>query len=138
MSQVGVNKVILIGNVGNDPDVRFSPSGTPMASFSLAVNESFKKKNGEKEARCEWFRCVCWARLAEITGEYVTRGRKVFLEGSLRTRKYDDRNGQARTITEVVVARLQLLDSRKNGDTPQQAPAASSTAKTTEDDSIPF
>ncbi len=109
MSEIGVNKIMLLGRSGGDADLKFTPAGTPVANFSLAVNESFKTRDGEKADRVEWFRCVCWNKLGEIAGQYVTRGKLVFVEGRLQTRKYDDRNGNGRTVTEVVVRQLRLL-----------------------------
>jgi single-strand DNA-binding protein len=115
MSQQGVNKVIVLGNVGNDADLKFTAGGKPVANFSVAVNESFKNSNGEKVDRVEWFRCVAWNGLAEVCGQYLTRGKQVYVEGRLQTRKYDDKSGNARTITEVVVSTLRLLGGSKNG-----------------------
>ena len=109
MSEPGVNKIMLLGRSGGDADLKFTPAGTPVANFSLAVNESFKTRNGEKAEHVEWFRCVCWNKLGELAGQFVTRGKLVFVEGRLQTRKYDDRNGNGRTITEVVVRQLRLL-----------------------------
>ena len=86
-----------------------------MASFSLAVNESFKTRDGEKNDRVEWFRCVCWNKLAEISGQYVTTGKLLFVEGRLQTRKYDDRQGNARKVVEVVVTQLRLLGGNRGG-----------------------
>jgi len=109
MSEPGVNKIMLLGRSGGDADLKFTSAGTPVANFSLAVNESFKTRNGEKAEHVEWFRCVCWNKLGELAGQFVTRGKLVFVEGRLQTRKYDDRNGNGRTITEVVVRQLRLL-----------------------------
>jgi single-strand DNA-binding protein len=109
MSEIGVNKIMLLGRSGGDADLKFTPAGTPVANFSLAVNESFKTRDGQKADRVEWFRCVCWNKLGEIAGQYVTRGKLVFVEGRLQTRKYDDRDGNGRTVTEVVVRQLRLL-----------------------------
>ena len=115
--------------------MKFTAGGKPGASFSLAVNESFKSRDGEKNDRVEWFRCVCFNKLAEITGQYVTTGKLLFLEGRLQTRKYDDREGNARKVIEVVVSQLRLLaggngsangkHERKEGVTPRQRQAAS-------------
>ena len=109
MSELGVNKIMLLGRSGADADLKFTPAGTPVANFSLAVNESFKTRNGEKAEHVEWFRCVCWNKLGEIAGQFVTRGKLVFVEGRLQTRKYDDRDGNGRTVTEVIVRQLRLL-----------------------------
>jgi len=120
-----------------------------VANFSLAVNESFKSRDGEKNDHVEWFRCVCWNKLAEIAGQYVTTGKLLFLEGRLQTRKYDDREGNARKVVEVVVAQLRLLGGNHggsgNGNTERRetADGLPRTGNTQEqanslDDSIPF
>ena len=109
MSELGVNRIVLIGRSGGDADLKFTAGGKPVASSSLAVNESFKTRDGEKADRVEWFRCVCWNRLGEIAGQYVSKGKLVFVEGRLQTRKYDDREGNARKVVEVVVTQLRLF-----------------------------
>ncbi|KTD75468.1 single-stranded DNA-binding protein [Legionella waltersii] len=109
----GINKVILIGNVGVDPEVRYLPNGSAVATISLATSESWKDKNtGEKQDRTEWHRIVCFNRLGEIVGEYVRKGSKLYIEGSLRTRKWQDQQGQDRYTTEIVASDIQMLDSR--------------------------
>jgi len=133
MSELGVNKVVLVGRAGGNAELKFSAGGKPVASFSLAVNESFKTRDGEKNDHVEWFRCVCFNKLAEIVGQYVTTGKLLFIEGRLQTRKYDDREGNARKVIEVVVTQLRLLASgngsangnseRPGGTTPPQRPA---------------
>jgi len=113
---IGVNKVIIAGNVGKDADLRYTQSGKAVANFSVAVNETFKNRNGEKEQRVEWFRCVTWQRIAEVVGEYVTRGRPILVEGRLQTRTWTDREEIERTTFEVVVRSLHLLDRAPNGE----------------------
>ena len=111
-----VNKVILVGNVGKDPEVKYSPSGTPMAKFSLATNERFKDRSGEWQERVDWHRVVAWQRLAEIVGEFVRTGSKVYIEGKLQTSSWEDRqSGQTRYRTEIVARDLVLLGSPGNG-----------------------
>lgn len=109
MSQQGINKLIVLGHVGSDADLKFTAGGKPVANFSVAVNESFKNSNGDNVERVEWFRCVAWNGLAELCGQYLTRGKQVYLEGRLQTRKYDDKEGKPRTATEVVVSTVRLL-----------------------------
>ena len=109
MSELGVNKIVLVGRAGGNAELKFTAGGKPVASFSLAVNEWFKSRDGEKNDRVEWFRCVCFNKLAEIAGQYITTGKLLFLEGRLQTRKYDDREGKARKVIEVVVSQLRLL-----------------------------
>jgi single-strand DNA-binding protein len=105
-----VNKVILIGNVGQDPDIRYTPSGAALAKFSIATNERFKDKSGEWQARVDWHNVVAWQRLAEIVGEYVKKGSKVYIEGKLQTSSWQDRNSsETKYRTEVVARELVLL-----------------------------
>ncbi len=109
----GVNKVILVGNIGGDPEVRHMPNGNAVTTLSVATSEAWKdKQTGEKQERTEWHRVVCFNRLGEIAGEYLRKGAKVYLEGSLRTRKWQDPQGQDRYTTEIVAAELQMLDSK--------------------------
>jgi single-strand DNA-binding protein len=109
----GINKVILVGNVGLDPEVRFLPNGNAVTNISIATSESWKdKQTGEKQERTEWHRVVCFNRLGEIVGEYVKKGSKLYLEGSLRTRKWQDPQGQDRYSTEIVASEVQMLDSK--------------------------
>lgn len=110
----GVNKVILIGNLGRDPEVRYLPSGSAVANITLATSESWKDKNtGAMQEQTEWHRVVLYGRLAEITGEYLRKGSKVFVEGSLHTRKWQDKQtGQDRYSTEIKAMNLQMLDGR--------------------------
>jgi len=115
----GINKVILIGNLGNDPDVRYTPSGSAIANITIATSEAWKDKNtGEKQERTEWHRVVLFSRLGEIAGEYLKKGSKVYIEGRLQTRKWQDKNGQDRYTTEIVGNDLQMLDSRGGGGAP--------------------
>lgn len=151
----GVNKVILIGNLGKDPEVRYSPNGGAIANITLATSESWKDKNtGEQVDKTEWHRVVFFRRLAEIAGEYLKKGSKVFIEGKLQTRKWQDQNGQDRWTTEIVANEMQMLDSRGGGsgdfnqsqDTgasmeqsaPQSAPAQAAPVNNDFDDDIPF
>ena len=109
----GINKVILIGNVGVDPDVRYMPNGNAVTTLSLATSETWKdKQTGDKQERTEWHRIVCFNRLGEIAGEYVRKGSKLYVEGSLRTRKWQDPQGQDRYTTEIVAADIQMLDNK--------------------------
>ena len=112
----GVNKVILIGNLGADPEVRYTPDGAPVANFNLATSESWNDRtSGEKQERTEWHRLVVWRKLAEIAGQYLKKGSKIYIEGKLQTRSWEDQSGQKRYTTEVVVNELQMLDSRGEG-----------------------
>lgn len=109
----GVNKVIIVGNCGQDPETRFMPSGGAVTNLSIATSESWKDKNtGDQQERTEWHRVVFFNRLAEIAGEYVKKGSKLYVEGSLRTRKWQGQDGQDRYTTEIVASEMQMLDSR--------------------------
>jgi single-strand DNA-binding protein len=109
----GVNKVIIVGNCGQDPETRFMPSGGAVTNLSIATSESWKDKNtGDQQERTEWHRVVFFNRLAEIAGEYVKKGSKLYIEGSLRTRKWQGQDGQDRYTTEIVASEMQMLDSR--------------------------
>ncbi len=109
MSEVGVNKVILIGRSGGGTELKFTQSGRPVANFSLAVNEPFRNRKGELQDRVQWVRCVAWHKAAEIAGHYVIKGKQVYVEGRLQTRKYENKEGNARAITEVVISNFRLL-----------------------------
>ena len=138
----GINKVILIGNLGQDPETRYMPSGGAVTNISVATSETWKdKQTGEQQERTEWHRVVFFNRLAEVAGEYLKKGSKVYIEGSLRTRKWQGQDGQDRYTTEIVAKELQFLDNRGNGNgdssnarssEPEQPP------EDYEDDDIPF
>ena len=116
MAGKSLNRVTLIGNLGKDPEVKFTPSGTPVAKIALATNERFKDKNGEWQDRTEWHNVVLWQRLAEIAGEYLKKGGKVYIEGRLQTRSWDDKQtNQKKYMTEVVASDLILLGGRGEG-----------------------
>lgn len=110
-----VNKVILVGHLGSDPEVRYTPSGKAVANFSLATTERFTNKEGEKEERTEWHKIVAWARLGEICGEYLTKGSQIYIEGRLQTRNWEDRDGNKRYTTEIVAQAMQMLGGSKKG-----------------------
>ena len=110
MSKGSINKVMLIGNLGSDPELRFTPSGIQVANFSLATTESWTDKSGERQERAEWHRIVLWRRLAEIAGQYLKKGSKIYIEGKLQTRSWEDQNGQKRYTTEVVANSMEMLD----------------------------
>lgn len=112
----GINKVILIGNLGKDPETRYAPSGSAITNITLATSENWKdRQTGEQQERTEWHRVVFFNRLAEIAAEYLRKGSKVYVEGSLRTRKWQGQDGQDRYTTEVVANEMQMLDSKGGG-----------------------
>ena len=150
----GVNKVILIGNLGNDPDIRYTAGGAAVANISLATAESWKDKNsGEQQERTEWHRIVFFGRLAEIVGEYLLKGSQVYVEGRLQTRKWQDKEGHDRYTTEIVANEMQMLGSKSGGATnydsapqpasnnapePQAATSPAASPADDFDDDIPF
>ncbi|MBK5936651.1 single-stranded DNA-binding protein [Halorhodospira halophila] len=133
MASRGVNKVILIGNLGRDPEVRYTASGSAVANLALATSDTWRdRQTGQQQERTEWHRVVMFNRLGEIAGEYLRKGSKVYIEGRLQTRKWQDQNGQDRYTTEIVANEMQMLDSRSGGggapmgggeQRPAQAPA---------------
>ena len=135
MSKRGVNKVILIGNVGKDPDIKATNNGSTIANISVATSESWKDKStGQQLERTEWHRVVFFGSLAEIVRDYLKQGSKVYIEGSIRTRKWQDQSGQDRYTTEIVASEMQMLDSRENVEI---SPSVASNQQV-EDDELPF
>ncbi|MBD3216799.1 MAG: single-stranded DNA-binding protein [candidate division Zixibacteria bacterium] len=138
-----VNKAILIGNLGRDPELRYTPSGKAVASFSIATTEKWRDQNGEMQESTEWHNIVLWGRQAEIAKEYLAKGRPVYIEGRIQTRSYEDKNGVKKYMTEIVGQRMQFLGSR--GDTssdytPPPPPKDDDAPfnNTVEDDDLPF
>ena len=150
MARRGVNKVIIIGNVGANPEVRYTPSGSAVANFNVATNEAWKDSNGNQQERVEWHRIVAWGKLGEICGEYLKKGSHIYLEGRLRTRSWEDQNGNRRYTTEILASDIQMLDKKpQNTVAPAEASAAgrtspapakssSSSSASVGDDDLPF
>jgi len=142
----GVNKVILVGNLGSDPELRHTPSGTTVANFRVATNEVFTNRNGERNERTEWHRIVAFGRLAEICGQYLKKGKQVYLEGRIQTRDWEDQTGNKRYTTEVVATQMVMLgragDASYTADADvQQSPPDETQAPEAgagEDDDLPF
>jgi single-strand DNA-binding protein len=141
----GINKVIIIGRLGNDPEVRYTPSGAAVAKFSVATSEEWKDKNsGEKKERTEWHRVTAWGKLGEICGEYLAKGRQVYVEGRLQTSSYDDKDGVKRYSTEIVASDVQFLGSkdssggRSGGGAPPRESFGGQGGPPPADDDIPF
>ncbi len=131
----GLNKVLLIGRLGANPEIRYTPDGNPVATFTVATNESYTNKSGEKINQTEWHRVVVFGKLAEIVGEYYSKGKKVYVEGKLRTRQWEDRNGNKRWTTEIVANNLFILDSKGEDFTPEETAIEDTPIN---DDDIPF
>ena len=148
----GINKVILVGNLGNDPEIRYTPNGSAVTTLNLATSNAWRdKQSGEMQERTEWHRVVFFNRLAEIAGDFLKKGSKVYVEGNLRTRKWQDKNGNDRFTTEIIANEMQMLDNRnsnqKNAQSENEATAKQDnsgptrplpTDSTLEDDDIPF
>ncbi|TLM68176.1 MAG: single-stranded DNA-binding protein [Deltaproteobacteria bacterium] len=109
---MAINKAILVGNLGKDPELRYTANGQAVATFSLATTEKFKNKGGEQQERTEWHNIVAWGPLAEICGKYLTKGKQIYCEGRIQSRSYDDRDGNKRYITEIVISDMQMLGGR--------------------------
>ena len=142
MSRSGVNKVIVIGNLGQDPEVKYMPNGDAVANITLATSESWKDKNtGEQRSETEWHRVVFFRRLAEVVGEYLNKGSKIYIEGKLKTRKWQAQDGTDRYTTEIVANDMQMLDS-KGSNQSQRAPEGQASSPQPSDpipeDDIPF
>jgi single-strand DNA-binding protein len=118
-----INKVILVGHVGKDPEVRYLDNNTPVASFTLATNETYKNKNGEKVTNTEWHNIVLWRGLAQVAEKYVKKGNMLFIEGKIRSRSWDDKDGIKRYTTEIIADNMQMLDKKESG--PSNATAQS-------------
>jgi single-strand DNA-binding protein len=145
---MSLNKVMLIGNLGKDPELRFTPSGRAVAKFSLATSEQWTTPEGQRQDRTEWHNIVVWGKQAETCGQYLSKGRQVYIEGSIRSRQYDDKEGQKRWITEVVAQRVQFLGGGRGDGAGAGRPAGGGgggggdevgpPAPMPEDDDIPF
>jgi len=139
----GVNKVILIGNLGRDPEVRYIRDGTAVANLRLATSESWNDANGQKQERTEWHRIVAWGKLAEIAKEYMTKGRQIYVEGRLQTRSWDDREGNKRYTTEVRADQMLMLGTRSDAGASRESTGGDVAAPPDEpfqatDEDVPF
>jgi len=134
-----VNKVILVGRLGRDPEVRYTPDGTMITNFSIATDEVYKDKNGERAQRTEWHRIVTFGKLAEICGNYLVKGKLVFIEGRIRTNSWEDKEGVKRNTTEIIAGDMKMLDSKGQAKPGDATPDASSAPNsTTPMDDVPF
>ena len=139
---MGINKVILIGNVGKDPEVRHLDSGVAVASFPLATSETYRNKNNEKVTNTEWHNIVIWRGLAEVAEKYVKKGNPLYIEGKIRTRSWDDKDGNKRYTTEIVADNMQMLGSKQSNEESASAPENATVENLentpTEEDDLPF
>ncbi len=135
MQEGSVNKVVLVGHLGGDPETRFTPSGAAVANFNIATNESWKDANGELQDKTEWHRCVMFGKTAELAGELLKKGQLVYMEGKLQTRNWEDKDGIKRYTTEVVCDMFTMLGRKMDTENSQQA---SPTSNSDEEDDLPF
>ena len=133
---MSVNKVILVGNLGKAPEMRYTPQGTAVCTFSLATSERYKDRDGQQQEKTEWHNIVAWRGLAEICGKYLEKGKQIYIDGKIQTRSYDDRDGNKRYITEIVADNMQMLGSKGAASPP--APAAEPPPALGPDDEIPW
>ena len=143
MARSGINKVILVGNLGKDPEMRYTAGGDAVANLSIATSESWNdNQTGEKKEKTEWHRVVFFRRIAEVCGEYLKKGSSVYIEGSLRTRDWEDDQGNKRYTTEIIGREMQMLGGRRSEDNMDQSPQMNSSSPQPEegliDDEIPF
>jgi single-strand DNA-binding protein len=137
---MAINKAILVGNLGKDPELRYTANGQAVATFSLATTEKFKNKGGEQQERTEWHNIVAWGPLAEICGKYLVKGKQVYVEGRIQSRSYDDRDGNKRYITEIVISDMQMLGGRpgdEGGGAARPAPRTAAPSSVREPVSVP-
>lgn len=149
----GINKAILVGNLGRDPELRYTSSGTAVANFSIATTERWTSKDGEKQERTSWHKIVAWGRLGEVCGEYLKKGKQVYIEGQIEYREYEDRDGVTRYVTEIKAREMQMLgrkgdedaegadpnrDEQYGGPYPQDGPSSGGEGASITDDDIPF
>jgi single-strand DNA-binding protein len=120
---MSINKVILVGNLGKDPELRFTPSGVAVATFSLATSERYKDREGQQQEKTEWHNIVAWRQLAEICEKYLHKGKQVYIEGKIHTRSYEDKDGNKRYVTEIVADQMQMLGGGDGGNRQESRPA---------------
>jgi len=133
-----LNKVMLIGNVGTDPEMRFTPSGNPVTSFRLATSRTYTTSDGERRQETEWFTVVAWRKLAESCNQFLTKGQRVYVEGNLRTRNWEGRDGQKRTSVEVIANRVLFLDRQAVAPLPSEELPAEPAEDEIEPEDLPF
>jgi single-strand DNA-binding protein len=134
----GLNKVMLIGNLGREPEMRYTPSGRPVTTFSVATSRSWNTADGERHAETEWFNIVTWGNLAEICKQYLTKGQQVYIEGRLQTRRWDDKEGNKHTSVEVVATEMMMLGERREANHSEEAAAPAEGERQAEENEFPF
>jgi single-strand DNA-binding protein len=134
---VSVNKVILIGRLGRDPETRYTAGGQAVCNFSMATDESYKDKSGERQKRTEWHKIVAWGKLAEVCQKYLKKGSLAFIEGKIQSREWQDKEGQKRTAVEIIASEMKILDAKKEANAQPSGPQETRSPEITDDD-IPF
>ena len=135
----GLNKVMVIGHLGKDPEMRYTPSGRPVTTFTLAVTRTWNSADGERHTETEWFNVVCWGNLAEICKQYLGKGQQVYVEGRLQTRRWEDKEGQKHTSVEIVASEMMMLgDRRETAQAGDEASTGSETEPAAAEDEFPF
>ena len=134
----GVNKAILLGNLGKDPEIRYTPSGTAVANFNIATSESYKDKEGNKQEKTEWHKIVTFGKLAEICGEYLKKGKQVYLEGRIQTKQWEDKEGNKRYTTEIICNQLQMLGGKGESQENTESVPADSGGEASDFGGVPF
>lgn len=134
----GLNKVMIIGNLGRDPEMRYTPSGRPVTTFTLATSRSWNSADGERHSETEWFNVVAWGNLAEICKQHLNKGQQVYIEGRLKTRRWEDKEGAKHTMTEIVASEMLMLGERREVNQSEAAVAAAEIEGQAEEDEFPF
>ena len=134
----GLNKVMIIGNLGREPELRYTPSGRPVTTFPVAVSRTWKGNNGENRSDTEWFKIVAWGKLAEICKEYLNKGQQVYIEGRLQTRQWDDKEGQKRTTVELIATEMTMLGDRREKNQTEDNNAPNDFSPDIDEDEFPF
>jgi single-strand DNA-binding protein len=134
----GLNKVMVIGHLGKDPEMRYTPSGRPVTTFTLAVSRTWSSADGERHTETEWFNVVAWGNLAEICKQYLTKGQQVYIEGRLQTRRWEDKEGQKHMSVEIVAGEMMMLGERRDSTQAEEEGAGSSESQPAAEDEFPF
>jgi len=134
----GLNKVMIIGNLGRDPEMRYTPSGKPVTTFTVAVSRSWNTANRERQSETEWFNVVAWGNLAEICKQYLSKGQQVYVEGRLKTRRWDDKEGQKHLSIEIIASEMMMLGERREASQTAEEPSTAEDEPSVNEDEFPF
>jgi len=134
----GLNKVMIIGHLGRDPEMRYTPSGKPVTTFTVAVSRSWNTANRERQSETEWFNVVAWGNLAEICKQYLSKGQQVYVEGRLKTRRWDDKEGQKHLSIEIIASEMMMLGERREASQTAEEPSTAEDEPSVNEDEFPF